>query len=94
MHRIFSMDCLNSFKEWLAIAKDQEKNPQMQWSRFLNDGHSITYWAVEGENWPDEPINLYLEPVHHEGDINRIIIKENFAGHTKWNKEQIRKFVH
>lgn len=76
------------------IAKDQEKNQQMQWSRFLSDGHSVTYWAVEGENWPDEPIKLYLERTQHNNNINQISLYNALTQHIEWNQEQIQKFVH
>lgn len=60
VHRVFAMDCFNSFKEWSDIAQHQhQKNgAQFEWSHRLCVGHALTYWAISGKARKGDPLIL------------------------------------
>ena len=85
--RIFAIDCINSFYEWMGIAKRLTRRKTYDWSRELGTGHALTYWAAAGEGSGGTGLLLAIEK---RPPRTEVWLPGNASGgaHYRWHVEQ------
>lgn len=91
-HRIFAVDCLNNYFEWVRIARMMQRRQQFNWSRNLCQGHQLTYWAAAGSGHRPDPVTLGIEGTSVLEVIREFANFPNFSReHRRWHREQLKQ---
>jgi hypothetical protein len=63
-HRVFAMQCIRNFYEWLAHCEATPTELPRRWRRADMIGTALTYWAAVGSDTRQEPLRVFLDTTY------------------------------
>ena len=88
-HRVFAMDCIRNFYEWLTLSMSIPRTSSTRWLRVAVGGYCLTHWAAAGNDSASGPLRIFLDVATHD---TRIPIESTSLGaHRRWHACQLDK---
>jgi len=90
-HRVFAMQCIRNFYEWLSHCEAASTELPRRWRRADMIGSALTYWAAVGSDTRQEPLRVFLDTTYrptlaHNGHSYP-------RGHLTWHRLQLERVV-
>ncbi len=90
-HRVFAMDCIRNFYEWVTLSKSIPRTSSTRWSRAAAGGYCLTHWAAAGNDSASVPLRVFLDVT---ADNPRIpSAARSSDSHRQWHALQLCKIV-
>jgi hypothetical protein len=86
-HRVFAMQCMRNFHEWLSHCESTKEDRPHRWRRADVVGSALTYWAAAGSDTPREPLRVFVDTTFRR---TIALAGKPYAGaHRAWHRRQL-----
>lgn len=86
-HRVFAMQCLRNFYQWLSHCESAEDDRPQRWRRADVIGSCLTYWAAAGNDTPLHPLRVFIDTSFRRTVASPV--EPSPAEHRVWHHGQL-----
>jgi len=89
-HRIFAMDCIRNFHEWVSLCTNHSRRKTKRWQRSEARGYFLTYWLASGGDCSQSPLRVFMDMSPRI--VDSVLSKSTWdANHYRWHCEQLNR---
>ncbi len=90
-HRVFAMQCVRNFYEWLSHCESKNGDRPSRWLRADIVGSYLTYWAASGNDTPQLPLRIFMD----RSFVPKVRMQIQLCSldHRDWHQRQLLRIV-